>query len=320
MAARDFSDWVPITIDGGVVGRTVQRSAIIEASARIVNMPANQHEIPRLTDADVGGGSSLTEDGNDGHKISVYGFQYNGKHTFDEAQTEDTVADELGATGREWLTSFHKAYDSACIGVTGARSATVTDGRPYDSIYRRVRSADADAGYTADTNYKVTVGAAGGQVTYDQLSDTLALVERGEFWNEESGCWLMHPHLKALIRDVEDGSGRKIFVESTAGMPGGGVRPIYHLFNYPVYFTYGAYSSTKYLGIVGGGEVPVNPLLVAVNRAHIVHGKRIEPQSRFIPASQNLNALEHTVQHRARKGFALAMPQAAAVLEVDITL
>lgn len=310
MAARDFSAWQPIIWDNQVINREVQESAIY-ATAREMPMVSNTYEIPRFTNAMVGGGSQLTEDTNNGDTIAMYSYQYNGKETLDEAQMEDSPADEVQAVTFEWLNSFHMSYDNACLGVSAARSGTATNYQPYNSVYYAVTHADADVGYVANTNY-VKTGSGG--LTYDFANTALGLVENTKFWNPTNGVAYIHSSLKKAIRGIKDGQGRPIFVESATGFPGGGTTPRYELFGVPAYFTFGAQVSNDFTSFQNG--VAGNPLIVFANRRHVVRGPRIEPQAQFINANINIGALEHTVQFRARQGFCATVPQAYAVLEV----
>lgn len=307
MAARDFSAWTPIIWDNEVAQREVQASAVIQYG-REKPMTSNQMEIPRFVNADVGGGSQLVEDTNNGDTTNMFSYQYNGKFTLDEAQTEDNPANEVESTSYEWLNSFHISYDNACLGVSAVRSATATNYQPYNSVYYAVTHDDTDVGYTANTNYTKT---GSGGLTYDWANTALGLVEATKFWNPMNAVCIMHPTLKRSIRGIKDTQERPIFVESTAGVAGGGVVPHYELFGIPAVFSFGAQVSPTYKMAVTG-----NPLIIFASRRHLVHGPRIDPQAKFISADINANALEHTLQTRARKGFCATVPQAFSVLEV----
>lgn len=306
MAARNFSAWVPIDQDSVPDQRVVQVSAI-QAAATPRQMNTNVVEVPRFLGADVGGGSQLTEDTHDGDDVPMYAYQFNGKATFDQAESEDTVADEAEAYAYEWLNSFHISYDNASLGVSAARSSTVGDFRPYDSIYYRVRNNDNGAGYTADTNFSLVVASAWG---YNSMSQGLGKVERGQFWTPSSGYAIAHPALRQALREVKDDNQRPILVElgNNTGIPGW-IGPT--LMGYPLLWSHGARVSSTFKM-----TVTRNYLITFVNGRYARWGNRIMPQTRFIDASLNRDALEHTVQTRARRGFVLTIPQAASVLEV----
>jgi hypothetical protein len=314
VAARDFSAWQPIYWDDQVVGRAFQPSAIMENAGRTINMRSIQHDVPRYADAAIGGGSQLTEGTANGDVKPLYDWQYNGKETLDEAQLEDSPADTLSAVSYEWLNSLHIAYDNASIGVTAGRSTTVSNYRPYDSIYYTVTQNDTTTGYTGNANLIKGTLSTGG---YANLNNTLGLVENTKFYDMQNAVAILHPSLRSRLRGILDSNNRPIFVESSNGTAGGGVRPQYELFGTPVAWSFGAITTSGgYLGNVGGSSVPWHPLVVFANKRHLVRGVRIEPQAQFINANINLNALEHTVQHRARLGFTLTIPQSAAILEV----
>lgn len=306
MASRDMSAWVPIIWDDQVTQREVQASAVYD-SARIMNMISNTYEIPRFTAANVSGGSALTEDTNNGDVANLYSYQFNGKFTLDEAQIEDSPADEVAAVTYEWLNSYHISYDNACLGVSAARSTTTSNFQPYNSVYYTVRHADAGTNYNADDNYTLTSGG----LTYDGLNTALGKVEGNKYWNPVNACAILHPAMKKGIRGIKNTQGSPIFVESSGGFPGGGVMPRYELFGLPVYWSFGAQVSTNFQMTSVG-----NPLVVFANRRHLVRGDRIGPQAQFINANININALEHTVQFRARQGFCATVPGAMSVLEV----
>lgn len=310
-----LTGWTPIQLDAAVDGRVTQRSVIAEV-ARRRPMTSNQQDVPRFADADVNGGSQLTDDTNVGDVASMFSYQYNGKATLDQATTEDTVPNEIESYSAEWLNSFNIAYDNASIGVSGTRSSTVGDFRPYKSIYQAVRSNDNTGAitYAADANYvngSLSASGTGQQAAYRLLSAGLGKVEGTEFWTEESGIIILHPSLKESIRNIMGTDGRPIFVESTAGVAGGGVRTVYTLFGIEARFSLGAIVSNNFKRAVTS-----NKLIVFANRNYLVHGPRIDPSVRFIDAATNRTALEHTIQTRARKGFVLTVPNSCAVVEI----
>ena len=299
MAVRDITDWLPIEYDPNLVQRQPQRSVVEALGAQKV-MGSNTMEGPRLLGADVNGGSQLVEDTNDGSKVTMYSYQFNGKQTLDEADTEDAYVDAIDGFNFAWLNEFRVSYDNACLGVTGDRSAVATDFRPYKSLIRTLRTADADAGYDADAN--IISGAA----TYDNLSNVLGLLEDSDFGDPSQLIVIAHRGLRNSLRKIKDTAGNPIFQLAGSNIDDE------TLFGLPIAWTAGAVESTSFKT-----RSTANPkLLFVVNRNALVHGKRVEPQARFIPAGINTDALEHTLQYRARKGFVVTVPQAAAALRV----
>jgi hypothetical protein len=301
LAARDYSAWVPIQYDNTVITWETVASAIYRAAPTPVPMTAAALEVPRLVGADVGGGSQLTEDTHNGDKVTMYAYQFNGKDTLDEAQGEDSRADLLTANSNAWLDNYFLAYDRASLGVSSARSATETNYRPYDSVYYKLANSDSATGYTANDNLDV------GALTYASASTVLGYLEGSQYWSPASTVAIAHGSLRAKLRNLVDDDHRPIFI--TAG--GSNVEQD-TLFGVPVLWSNGAIVTANFQESSAKG----NPLLVFANRKFLVRGSRIEPQSRFIPASINTDALEDTVQHRAREGFVLTVAQSAAALSV----
>lgn len=311
MAVSDFSAWTPIVWDDQAVNEEMQPSAMY-SNGRLMNMTSSSYEIPRFTDADVNGGSTLTDDTNDSDTTMLYSYQFNGKFTLDEAQVEDSAADVIESTSFEWLNSLRMSYDNACFGVSAARSTTVGNFQPYNSVYYAVTHDDDDVGYTANANYTNT-GTGG--LTYDTLNEGLGLAEDTTFWNESTGIAIIHPRLKKALRGVKDNNGRPILTESTGGFPGGGASLTDDFMGYKAVYSRGAIVTANFQGVRGKAAVG-NPLVIFANPKMMIRGSRIEPQSQFINANINVNALEHTLQCRARLGFAATIPQAFSVIEV----
>lgn len=300
MAVRNISAWIPIPLNSGLVQGDSLLSVVERLSVRRP-LSSSAQEFPRLIGADVSGGRSLTEDSHDGSKITMYDYLYNGKHSFNEDEIEDAVAGMEGFS-QEWLSELNIAFDNASIGVTGARSSTASDKRPYTSIYRAVRSSDSEIEYTANANY------VSGAVSYLNLSSTFGKVEtakNGRFYREGSMAVLAHPSLRESLRNLRDLQERPVFLEAN------GINVAQDtIFGKPITWCPGAISSTSFAMSTTG-----KPLLVVVNRNFLLYGPRVEPQSRLIPASMNPTELVHTLQHRARRGFLLTVPHAAAVFE-----
>ncbi len=299
MAVRDFADWVPMTYDPNVVMRGVQTSAV-ERVAHRVTMTADAQERPRLLGADVNSGSQLVEDTNDGSKVTLYSHLFNGKHSLDEAQTEDTYASEIDSINRQWLSELNVAYDQAALAVTGGRSTTASDKRPYNSLLHVLLNNDSDAAYTGGAN--VTTAA----LTYDNASATLGQLENSDFGNETDLVVIAHRSLRQSMRGIKDNNNNPIFQSADA------VVHFDSIFGLPIEWTAGGVVSGSYASRPTANK----KLFAVVNRNFITFGDRIAPQARFIPAAINPNALEHTLQHRARRGFVLTVPQAAAALLV----
>lgn len=313
MAATSISTWVPVAKESLVSGKDVWDSAIYLAARQRPTRTA-QTDVPRLVEADVNGGDTLTDDTNSADVVSMYDYLYNGKRVVSEAEFEDAPANALDAAATAWLMKFNKSYDNASIGVTAARSATASAKQPYTSIYKAVITNDNSGAisYTANTN--LVQSATAGGVTYADLSNGLAKVEANEFWDPMTGVVIMHPGLMGTLRTIVDGGSRYVFQESTSGDVGGHASNPndvgYRLFGLPVLFSHGAKTSSSFAMTETG-----NKLIVFVNKQYIVRGDHTPVESRFIPAAINPSALQHIMQFRARQGFVLTNPFAAAVVE-----
>jgi hypothetical protein len=314
VAVSDFSAWTPIIWDDQAVNEELQPSAMYTAG-RLMNMTSNSYEIPRFTDADVNGGSTLTDDTNSSDTTTLYSYQFNGKFTLDEAEVEDSAADVIDSTSFEWMNSLRISYDNACFGVSAARSTNAASFLPYNSVYYAVTHDDDDVDYTANTNYTLTPTSG---LSYDVLNDGLGLAENTTFWNESTGIAIIHPKLKKSLRGIKDLNGRPILTESTGGFPGGGAKLVDDFMGYRAVYSRGAIVTSNFQGARGkAGAAVGNPLIIFANPKNMVRGSRIEPQSQFINANINVNALEHTLQCRARLGFAATVPQSFSVIEVQ---
>ncbi len=298
--ARDITDWLPIEYDPSLVTEQVQHSAVLDVAVA-KTMGSATMEMPRLLGANIGGGSVLLEDTTDGSKVTMYTYQYNNKVTLDEADTEDAYVDAINGYNAQFLNKLNVKHDNACLGVTGARSATATDYRPFTSLIKVLRTNDSDAGYTADAN------VLSGALTYDNLSNVLGLVEDSDFGDPTQLVVIAHRGLRNNLRKVKDDEGRPIFQSADAQVHSDSV------FGIRIVWSAGAVEAPSFNASVSGAA----KLLFVANRNTLINGKRIEPQARFIPAGINTTALEHTLQHRARRGFVVTVPQAAAALRVS---
>lgn len=300
MATQDFSSWTPVEYDPTAVNISVQASAL-DRVARQMPMGSATKEIARLLGADVHLGSDLTDDTNDGSTVTMYSTIYNGKKVVDEAEADDAFASVITEATFTWLNNMNITHDNAGLGVSGTRSATPGDGRPFTSLLSALLNNDTEAGYTGGAN--VTSGAA----TYANLSTTLQKVEASVFaGNVNELVVIAHPSLRHSLRGIVDSQNRPIFLDANAN-----VRQD-TLFNLPVTWTLGAKETTSIATALTGTAAV--PLLFVANRSNLVNGTRMAPQARLIPASQNPDSLAHIVQTVARKGFVCTVPQAAAVL------
>ncbi len=307
MAARDFSTWVPIEMDSNVTTLATSNAGVYAAAGRVVSMGSNARAIPRLLGADVNGGETFTEDTNSGDTVTLYDYVFQGKSTVSEPQSDDSPADEVAAINKVWLNRFFRRYNAASLGVTGARSSTVSDKRPFTSVYNALTSNDTNAGYTANANLLTSTLLTTG---YDHLSTVKGYIENSEFYDgDESLVAFVHPGLLDGLRRVKDLQGRPILSEVNGS--GSGSTPA-KLLGCTMIPTLGTQICSDFAQGTTG-----NKLIVFANTEYLARGNRNVPMTRFVPADINVLALQHTVLHFARQSFVLTVPQAASILSVS---
>lgn len=146
-----------------------------------------------------------------------------------------------------------------------------------------------------------------GVASYLNLSAALGLLEAGDFYDEARAVIIAHPTLKKNLREVVDGYGRPIFVENPrADDPD-------TLFGLPIKWTNGAKTSA-----VSTPNPTGNPIVVFANADFLFLGVRSGPESVVIDGKDGAAALtdETLLKIRARRAFALANENAAAILEI----
>lgn len=149
--------------------------------------------------------------------------------------------------------------------------------------------------------------AKAGQASYENINDLIGLMETSDYFDESATVIIAHPSLKKNLRALKDLDGQPIFVQN----PRKSEPDTLH--GYPIKYTLGAKTSA-----VATGKPTGNPLVIAVNRNFLLLGKRSGPESVVIDGRGGASALtdETLVKIRARRGFALGTPFAAAVLEI----
>ncbi|MEU7240318.1 phage major capsid protein [Streptomyces sparsogenes] len=302
MARNTFEAWIPEEDSSEVIMRVNQVSAV-EALASPEPMKSNTKSIPRSAGVGVGvvdKGSAYGEDTSTNDDIVLTAKKLGKAIRIAEEDIDDSLADILSTKMKDWATSYAKLIDNATLAVTAA----VGTGVPFESVYYTLSQTAAGLGYTANDN--ITLTGSGG-VTYDKLSSTLGDLEGGDYFDPSSVVVIAHPSFRAKFRGVKDDQGLPIFVQGLAGTPD-------TLFTHPVRWSLGAKTSPTATDAPGG-----NPILVIVNRDYLRLGRRSGPESVFIDGRDGVSALtdESILKMRARRGFALGHPKAAAILVND---
>lgn len=302
MARATFEAWLPEEKDSSVMTRIAQTSAV-EALARRLPMNSTTKSFPRsggMDVAEVAKGAAYGEDTSANDEVVLTAKKFGKAIRIAEEDIDDSVANIIDAKKTDWATSYARFIDNATLAVTAAPGAGV----PFESVYRAVRSADAETDYVADTNYVAT--AAGVAPDYDDLSIVLGLAEASDSFDENGVVIIAHGSFRSVFRGVKDDNGSPILVEGNANTNS-------TLFGYPVRWSQGARTSA-----VATSRPTGNPLLIVGQRDALMLGVRSGPESVVIDGRDGASALtdETILKVRARRGFAVAYPDAFAVLEV----
>lgn len=310
-AEANFDHWIPEEYGSDVIQRVNQMSAI-EAYAQRVPMASQTRSTPRSGGVAVGivsKGGTYNEDTTVNDEVILNVQKFGQAVRIAEEDINDSLADIVAAKQKDWATSYAKALDNACLGVTVAKG---TSGCKFDSLYYLLTQSDANTGYTGNANLTQTATGAPA-ITYANLSTAAGLYESGDYYDEGNSLVIAHPKYKALLRGVVDSQNRPIFQEGSTGVPGGGQgSPIDTIFGYPVKWSLGARTSTTVTQAPTG-----NPLLVFCNPMYLLLGVRSGPESVFIDGRNGLGALtdESILKMRSRRAFAVGHEGAFSILE-----
>jgi HK97 family phage major capsid protein len=270
-------------------------------------MATDTRHIPRSAGVDVNGvakGSAYDEDTSTNDEVLLTAKKAGRAIRIADEDLQDSNVAIIEQKRVDWATSWAKYLDNACLAVTAAESGVTV---PYTSVYKAIRTTNANTGYTADTNYVAT--ATGGVVTYNNLSSLLGKVEVGDYWEEGLTLVIAHPSLREKLRNIKDDQNEPIFVRGQGGDSGTPDT----LFGHRIRWSLGARTSATAVHNPTG-----NPLMIVVNREFLAIGKRSGPESRVAGPDTGAAFLtdEALLKMRARRAFALTHEKAAAVLEV----
>lgn len=314
----NVANWIPIEFDSDVVQR-VQMESAIERWARPYPMRTATREIPRSAGMTVAPDTTYTDDASQNDKVVLTARRFIARFSIDEDDLGDVNSrlDTIASKGIDWAISYADTFDNACIGVTGTESSTPSNHRPFTSLYKTVRTADAGAGYSADANYKSWNGTTtriastpDGTSSYECLSSTFNLVETGKYWSPADMRVIANPTWRNVLRLTLDGNGEPIFEES-AYIDAQTQRPVDTLFGTPISWSRGAKTTSA-----GATDSPDgNPLLAYVNTRYLALGRRSGPETLTDNARAQDDTDTYSVKFRTRRGFKVTHPKAVAVLE-----
>src|ERR1017187_2826771 len=320
IAFRTESSWIPVVVGSEVLAKVALESAAEFLGAHIP-MTSNALDTPRdagvgvalAAPGDVYAGEAITDD-----TVRLSLFKHTGSVGITSEDLHDAPQNLLQVRAAGFLRSFNVAFDNSVFGVTGAQSNTIASGRPYQSVYNAVLTADSGASYSASANYASSASLAG-TAGYATLLTWISLYENSDYYDPERSFIVMSPKLKSEIRGIVDKNNRPIFEDTVQGTINGYTdeahsKDVPNLFGYPLIFSKGAVTSAAETNAPTG-----NSLAVIGNRDHLLvgysntFGDVPDPSGRVV---EQPNADVLLAMYRARRAFHCGFPQAFSVLEV----
>lgn len=312
-------NWIPIEYDSDVVQR-VQMESAIERWARRYPMRSSTREIPRSAGLTVTADTTYADDASANDKVVLTARRFVSRFSIDEDDLADANSrlDVIAAKGIDWAISYADTFDNACLGVTGAESSTPSQHMPFTSLYKSMRTTDAGAGYTADTNYvsydgttiQIANPTPNGNSCYEKLSTTFSKVETSKYWSPADMKVIAHPAWRGALRLALDGKGSPIFEES-AYIDSVTQRPVDTLFGTEIAWSRGAKTTSA-----GCTDSPNgNALLFYVNTRFLARGDRSGPETLTDNARAQDDTDAYSVKFRTRRAFKINHQMSAAVCE-----
>lgn len=277
--ATDLSEengWIPVQSESEALLRDAEASAV-ETAGRKVNMTTRTVSVPR--------------------------FLANGVDVVPEhglIPLKDATLDEVTLVAVKFADRFAISIEDREDAVVDALNAYKQEwvsnfhikfdnaclgaaAGPYESVY-------AASGATA------TAGA----LTYEDLAGAVGEMEG----NRKGGLVVIaHPAFKMSLRNLKDEAGDRVVADPFgAGVP--------TVFGHNVYFSYGAATSAD-----ATDEPEGNPLLIVANKSNLIVGVRSGPESQ-VSEDPQWETDEVELKMRARRGFVLASPDSAQVIEL----
>lgn len=275
-----------------VVQAALQNSAI-ESLARREPMGTSTKRVPRFVgdapsvyaEGATIGESSVTID-----DITLSARKWAKIMHISEEDMNDSFLDVLNTYKTQWATNWARKYDNACLGVTVATDGT--DTAPYTSLYREVSQ------YNTASNLVLTAGA----VTFAKLNDTLSIIEQGDYFDPAKTAWIAHPSMISALRGLVDNNNRPILQDPLNGSPA-------RLFGFPLVSSLGAKKNAS------ATSAPTGNAFIAVGNTDLmVNGVRAGIES-MVSKDAKFDTDGVLLKVRARRAFAVAKPEAFAILE-----
>lgn len=299
MARNTVEAWIPEEYGSEVIQRITQTS-VVEAVANRIPMSSDTRHVPRSAGMGVevvDKGGAYGEDVSNNDDVLLYAKKFGKVLRIAEEDVDDSLVNILNVKMKDWGISYAKILDNASLAVTAAPGTGV----PFQSLYYLLSQTDNNLGYTGSSN--ITVAGTGG-ASYANFSDTIGLVEAGDYYDPGTMLAIAHPTFKKSLRGILDGQQRPIFIEGLAGTPD-------TIFGVPIKWSLGARTSAT------ATSAPTGRPIMAFVSTDLMHlGIRSGPESVFIDGRDGTSALtdESLLKMRARRGFVYGHPAGAAIL------
>lgn len=276
---------------GSQVIQAMTRNSAVEAFARRESMSTRTKSVPRfVADAPevVAEGATIPEAAATLDEVVLTARKYAKIFNVSEEDVNDSLVDILNTYKVEWASRWARKYDNACLGVNVA--ADGTDAAPFNSLY-------------ATINWNTNRIQTGGDLTFDDINDALAIVEDSQYFDAANTVFMAHPKMLGHIRGMVHGTNNELVLPDPLGATPGS------LFGYPLVVSYGAATSAAATDTPTG-----NPLLIVGNRSMLINGVRGTVES---AVSRDADFAKDGVllKIRVRRGFAVAEGDAFAIVE-----
>jgi HK97 family phage major capsid protein len=278
---------------GSVAIQATTANSVVEAFARRENMSSRTKGVPRFVSNSptvVAEGVDIPNSDTTLDEVVLTAKKYAQIFNISEEDINDSLVDTLNTYKKEWSSRWARKFDNACLGVDVA--STGADAAPFVSLYYAV------ATYNSASNVTATSGA----LTYNHISDALGKAENSQYFDAANTVFIVHPKMLAEIRKMTTSAGNMVLPDPLAGRPG-------TLFGYPLVVSYGAARSATATSTPAG-----NPLLIVGNRQMMINGVRGGVES-AVSRDADFSKDGVLLKTRVRRGFAVAAPEAFAIVE-----
>lgn len=297
--------WIAEEYDSDVL-REVDQTSAIERIARRYPMATDTRQIPRsagLSVSAVDKGARYGQQQIEADAVTLVAKKFGAIIPINHEDLQDPHVNVLDQVRQNWARSYAVSLDNACLGVTGDADS---GSRPFVSAYRSLTTSNSRTGYVANDN--VVVAGSGG-VTYDDISDLLAIMEQSNYYEPSKLRVIAHPGARQALRNIKDDEGRPIFVYGQSGAEAS--TPTMLFGELPVEFSLGARTSAEMTDNPTGDR-----LMFLVNTDFLALGVRSGPESAIASEDSGVGFEydQALVKMRSRRAFSLTQEQAAAVL------